>query len=167
MSGGVVQEGDEGRCTFKPSSTFKPNPRVCWYTGNRHTLFLMSLPHARLLPFLLLLPPPPPKHTHTHTTVLLLLPPSPSALPTAAGGPRSRGPLGVNKAAGWFNTLFPLKDLAGRKKVALMPPGVMEAVRKAISKATVDLTLDVSQGLWCAVVCSHPLGFVVGGACLQ
>lgn len=60
----------------------------------------------------------------------------------AAGGPRSRGPLGVNKAAGWFNTLFPLKNMEGRKKVSFMPPAVMEAVKKAISQATVDLTLE-------------------------
>jgi len=88
---------------------------------------------------------------------------APSCLPVAAPSPvdvdadafggrngtAAAGGLGVNRAAGWFKTLFPLKGkLRGaegkRGRVRFMPQGVMEAVQKAIQKSTIELTLDVS-----------------------
>jgi hypothetical protein len=65
----------------------------------------------------------------------------------AAGGAASRR-LGVNAAAGWFKTLFPLLGggLKDGKKIQFMPRNVIDAVQKAIKEATVDLAVDVSRG---------------------
>lgn len=89
---------------------------------------------------------------HSQPDHLVPMPYVPSCLPlclsagASASSTGADGDLGVNPAAGWFSTMFPVaSSLKKGKRVQFMPKGVLEAVQKAIKESTIDLTLEVKK----------------------
>lgn len=63
---------------------------------------------------------------------------------------------GINKAAAWYKTLFPIAGAAG-ERAEFMPAKLAEVVEEAIKQTTLEMTLNYTPFSMCVMSTRGPL----------